>query len=60
VREAVAKDAELRANREGRRRVKALVDKLTPRERDVLALLVQGLPNKVIAARFGRGERTIK
>jgi len=60
VHEAVSKDAELRANLERRRRVRGLVDKLTPQERDVLGLLVQGFPNKVIAARLGRGERTIK
>ncbi len=60
VREAVARDAKLRTNLERRRRVSGLVDKLTPRERDVLGLVVQGLPNKVIAARLGRGQRTIK
>jgi FixJ family two-component response regulator len=60
VREAVAKDATLRISLERRRRVRSLVDKLSPRERDVLGLVVQGLPNKVIAARLGRAQRTIK
>jgi FixJ family two-component response regulator len=60
VREAVARDVELRAKLARRRRVTSLMDKLTPRERAVLGLVAAGLPNKVIATRLGRGERTIK
>lgn len=33
---------------------------LTPREREVLALLAEGLPNKLVADRLGVGERTAK
>lgn len=33
---------------------------LTPREQDVLALLAEGLPNKLIADRLGISERTVK
>jgi DNA-binding NarL/FixJ family response regulator len=36
------------------------LDELSPRERDVLALLVQGLPNKLIARRLGITEKTVK
>ena len=34
--------------------------RLTPRERDVLRLVVEGLANKQIAQRLGIGEKTIK
>ena len=35
-------------------------DALTPREREVLPLVVRGLPNKQIAAELGTSEKTIK
>jgi DNA-binding NarL/FixJ family response regulator len=38
----------------------APAEPLTPREREVLALLVDGLPNKAIAARLGIGDQTVK
>ena len=35
-------------------------ESLTPRERDVFVLVAEGLPNKVIGARLGASEKTIK
>ena len=36
------------------------IDSLTPREREILPLVVSGLPNKQIAARIGTSEATVK
>jgi RNA polymerase sigma factor (sigma-70 family) len=43
-----------------RTRIQALVDCLTPREREVLELVVLGKLNKQIAAKLGASEKTIK
>ncbi len=53
TRDAVAKQAECA---EIRRRY----DLLTPREREVLSLVVSGLPNKQVAGELGASEKTIK
>ncbi|BDH45622.1 nitrate/nitrite response regulator protein NarL [Salmonella enterica subsp. enterica serovar Choleraesuis] len=49
--------ASLRANRAGSDRD---VNQLTPRERDILKLIAQGLPNKMIARRLDITESTVK
>ncbi len=41
-------------------RARSLVEKLTPRERDVLAGLTMGLPNKHIALQLGISPRTVE
>jgi FixJ family two-component response regulator len=60
VREALERDAELRAKLALRHHIRGLMGKLTPRERVVFGHVVAGLPNKVIAARIRRAERTVK
>ncbi len=35
-------------------------DGVSPREREVLGLLLEGLPNKLIAVRLGISEKTVK
>jgi FixJ family two-component response regulator len=40
--------------------LRSLISRLTPRERDVFALLVRGRPHKQIAFALGTSERTVK
>jgi DNA-binding NarL/FixJ family response regulator len=43
-----------------RRATDGAADSLTPREREVLECVAEGLPNKLIARRLGIAERTVK
>jgi RNA polymerase sigma factor (sigma-70 family) len=43
-----------------RARIASLAATLTPREREVLALIVTGLPNKLVADQLGAAEKTVK
>ena len=57
---ALEVDAVQRASRSADSELRARFAQLTPREREVLELVVAGLLNKQIADRLGIGERTVK
>lgn len=60
VARALVKDAEDRAVRERKREVRARYDRLTPREREVLAHVIGGQLNKQAAFDLGTSEHTVK
>ncbi len=60
IRRATARSLELQATRADREEIQRRYATLTPRERQVLALVVAGLLNKQIAVELGAAEKTIK
>jgi len=60
IERAVIRSAQAREQRTHLRALRARFDRLTPREREVLAHVVSGQLNKQIAADLGTSERTIK
>jgi two-component system response regulator FixJ len=60
IRAALKQDAANRAVSERRAELQTRFDSLTPREREVLALVVDGKANKVIAMDLGLSERTVE
>jgi FixJ family two-component response regulator len=60
IRAAVARDLEAGTERLEAEALRRRHDGLTPREREVMALIVAGLLNKQIAAELSTTERTIK
>lgn len=60
IHRALGRARELRGARAERETLARRVATLTPREREVLALVVAGLSNKVVADRLGASEATIK
>ena len=60
VQEAIAKDRVMWSERGRMLELRARYDSLTPREKDVLKLVVSGLLNKQIGAELGTSELTVK
>jgi FixJ family two-component response regulator len=60
VRRALARDATRRADRADLDDVRRRYDELTPREQEVMVLVVAGLLNKQVAGDLGISEKTVK
>jgi FixJ family two-component response regulator len=57
---AIQKDASARSEGAERAELRSLYESLTPREREVMALVVTGLLNKQVAEKLGTSEITVK
>jgi FixJ family two-component response regulator len=60
IKQALARAVHDRAERNERETIQGRVEKLTPRERQVMTLVVKGFLNKQIASELGTVEKTIK
>jgi two-component system response regulator DctR len=60
VEQALALSASVQSQRRAQRGVQQRLDGLTERERDVMALVLEGLPNKLVADRLNISVRTVE
>jgi RNA polymerase sigma factor (sigma-70 family) len=60
IHQGIARHRETRGKREARSRIRQALASLTPREREVMDQVVQGLLNKQIAGNLGLSEITVK
>jgi FixJ family two-component response regulator len=60
IHQALERDRHARKQRADIETLRRRFDSLTPRERDVIALVVAGLLNKQIAAELGTSEASVK
>jgi FixJ family two-component response regulator len=60
VQQALARDAETRKDMQTNTRTKEQLSSLTPRERQVLDLMIAGQANKVMAHDMGLSQRTVE
>jgi two-component system response regulator DctR len=60
IEQAIARSAQVLAALQARQKLKARFQDLTERERDVMGLVVEGLPNKLIADQLDISVRTVE
>jgi two-component system, LuxR family, response regulator FixJ len=60
IQKALAADRENRAALQEQSRMRERIETLTPREREVMTLMIMGKPNKVMAAELGLSQRTVE
>ena len=60
IEQAIRRSAQVLAARQARQQLKSRLQELTERERDVMGLVVEGLPNKLIADQLNISVRTVE